>query len=119
MADVSVPAGEPVTVAEGLCYSVEVKNTGDTPVTVGGVDLGQDGSVVIYPVAWQPVVATSEKGGTVDVTVTSLGSAEPVKTSDVPKSAEPSDPAPVEEKWSPASESQKEPDSALAPEKSD
>jgi hypothetical protein len=80
MGSVSVPAGEPTTIAEGLCYSVQVKNTGNSEVTVGGSPLGQDGSVTIYPIAYQPVVATSEKGGKVDVTVTSLGSAEPVTT---------------------------------------
>jgi hypothetical protein len=117
MASVSVPAGEPTTVAEGLCYSVQVKNTGDSPVTVGGVDLGQDGQVTIYPIAWQPVVATSEKGGEIEVTVTSLGASEPVTTAAVSHD----EPAagsqePVTE---PASESQLEPESGLAPQASE
>lgn len=111
MASVSIPAGEAVTLAEGLCYSVQVKNTGDTEVTVDGSPLGQDGSITILPVAWQSVVATSENGGTVEVTVSSLGSAEPVTTDavshDAPAPAQPTEP---QEPVAP------EPVSALAPE---
>lgn len=105
MATVEVPAGETVTLAE-TAYTVQVENTGLEKVVVGGTVVESGGRLTVYPVAWQPVTASSEKGGTLDVTVTSLGSAEPVTLEavsheDAKESPAAEDPASVDENQKP------------------
>jgi D-lyxose ketol-isomerase len=92
MADVNLPAGEQVTLAE-TAYTVQVHNTGSENATVGGTFLEPGGRMTVYPTAWQPVVASSDKGTSLDVVVTPIGSVEPVMTDAVSHS----EPAPAEQ----------------------